>query len=125
MRILGENEEPLSPEEIERQKKLVGDLYRKEKEEREKYLKSTEEERKKIFEEAKEQISDVIDEKSFRISRQKETAAQLKELHPDLEGTAEKIEKSERYIGIALMRVKDEINKPNKIILPWEIGGMK
>ena len=42
MRNLGENEKPLSQEEIEQQKKLVDELYKKEKEEREAYLKSTE-----------------------------------------------------------------------------------
>lgn len=36
-----------------------------------------------------------------------------------------KYEKSEKYMGISLMRVKDELNVPGKIILPWEIAGMK
>jgi len=38
---------------------------------------------------------------------------------------AEKIEKSGRYIGIALMRVKDKINEAGEIILPWKIREMK
>ncbi|MFX0105287.1 MAG: hypothetical protein ACFE75_07340, partial [Candidatus Hodarchaeota archaeon] len=80
---MGENEKQLSSEEIEKQKKLVGELYKKEKEEREAYLKNTEEKRKKSFQDGKEQISDLIDAKAFRIDRKKETTAQLKELNPD------------------------------------------
>ncbi len=38
---------------------------------------------------------------------------------------ANKIAGSKRYIGIALMRVRDDLNTPGKIILPWEIGRMK
>jgi hypothetical protein len=32
---------------------------------------------------------------------------------------------SERYAGIAVMRVKDSINQPGKVILPWEISQLK
>jgi hypothetical protein len=49
VRKLEENEKPLTPEEIETQKKIVDDLYKKEKEEREQYLKSFEVERKAAF----------------------------------------------------------------------------
>ncbi len=38
---------------------------------------------------------------------------------------AENIQKSKRYIGISLMRVKDEVNQPGKIIVPWEIKTLK
>jgi hypothetical protein len=38
---------------------------------------------------------------------------------------AEKIKISDRYIGIAVMRVREELNKPGKIILPWEISDIK
>jgi hypothetical protein len=38
---------------------------------------------------------------------------------------AEKIRTSKQYIGISLMRVRDDLNTPGKIILPWEIAGMK
>ena len=105
MRILGENEKPLTREEIEQQKKLVNGIYKKEKEDRDVYLKNTEEERKKSFEEGKEHISDLIDEKAFRIDRQKETVSQLKELKPDIVGTSEKIEKS---IGEKAFRVEKQ-----------------
>lgn len=36
-----------------------------------------------------------------------------------------KIKNSDRYIGIAVMRVRKELNKPGKIILPWEISKIK
>jgi N-acetylmuramoyl-L-alanine amidase-like protein len=36
-----------------------------------------------------------------------------------------KIKKSNKYIGIAVMRVREELNKPGKIILPWEISTLK
>lgn len=36
-----------------------------------------------------------------------------------------KIQKSDRYIGIAVMRVREELNKPGKVILPWEISEIK
>ena len=36
-----------------------------------------------------------------------------------------KIQNSPRYMGIALMRVKPELNKSGKIILPWEIHNLK
>jgi hypothetical protein len=32
---------------------------------------------------------------------------------------------SERYAGISVMRVNDNINQPGKIILPWEISQLK
>ena len=38
-----------------------------------------------------EKIEKTIEEKAFMIDRQKESAAQLKEIHPDITGTAEKI----------------------------------
>lgn len=38
---------------------------------------------------------------------------------------AEKVAKTERYIGVCFMRVKDKLNKPGAIILPWEIRAMK
>jgi hypothetical protein len=38
---------------------------------------------------------------------------------------ANKINKSDSYIGIAVMRVRDELNKPGKIILPWKISEIK
>lgn len=36
-----------------------------------------------------------------------------------------KIQNSDRYIGIAVMRVREELNKPGTIILPWEISDIK
>jgi hypothetical protein len=38
---------------------------------------------------------------------------------------AERVQNSNRYIGIALMRVKDSLDKPGKIIVPWEIADLK
>jgi len=38
---------------------------------------------------------------------------------------AEKIRNSCRYIGVCFMRVRDKLNKPGKVILPWEIKKMK
>jgi len=32
---------------------------------------------------------------------------------------------SEKYLGIAAMRVNDELNKPGKIILPWKVDDLK
>ena len=37
----------------------------------------------------------------------------------------ERVMPSKSYIGIALMRVKEELNQPGRIILPWEIKGFK
>ncbi|MEN8193045.1 MAG: N-acetylmuramoyl-L-alanine amidase-like domain-containing protein [Bacteroidota bacterium] len=37
----------------------------------------------------------------------------------------EKYQDSKKYIGIALMRVNDDLNKSGKIILPWEISKLK
>jgi len=36
-----------------------------------------------------------------------------------------KIKKSDRYIGISVMRIREELNKPGKVILPWEISEIK
>jgi hypothetical protein len=38
---------------------------------------------------------------------------------------AARIAQSERYIGISLMRVREDLNRPGKIILPWQICGLK
>lgn len=37
----------------------------------------------------------------------------------------EKFKNSKRYIGIAVMRVNEDINKNGKIILPWEISKLR
>jgi hypothetical protein len=37
----------------------------------------------------------------------------------------EKFLDSKKYIGIAIMRVKPELNSPGKVILPWEINELK
>ncbi|VAX24710.1 protein of unknown function DUF1460 [hydrothermal vent metagenome] len=36
-----------------------------------------------------------------------------------------KFQNSKKYIGIALMRVNDDINTPGKIILPWDICSLR
>ncbi|NOX64646.1 MAG: DUF1460 domain-containing protein [Chlorobi bacterium] len=36
-----------------------------------------------------------------------------------------RFQNSKKYIGIALMRVNDDINTPGKIILPWDICSMR
>jgi len=41
------------------------------------------------------------------------------------EDWASKITASPRYLGIAVMRVRDELNRPGKIILPWQIPQLK
>ena len=94
MKKLEENDKPLTPEEIETQKKVVEDLYKKEKEERENYLKSFEVERKAAFEESKELISALISEKSFKREKQRERDLERMELKPDIEQTGEAIEKT-------------------------------
>lgn len=38
---------------------------------------------------------------------------------------AERVMQSKRFIGISLMRVKEELNQPGRIILPWEINQLK
>jgi hypothetical protein len=38
---------------------------------------------------------------------------------------AEKIKNAPRYVGIAVMRVRDELNQAGKIILPWDIAEIK
>ena len=37
----------------------------------------------------------------------------------------EKIEESDRYIGVCFMRVKEELNTAGKVILPWDIPNLK
>lgn len=36
-----------------------------------------------------------------------------------------KINNSNKYLGISLMRVRDELNQAGKIVLPWEIADLK
>ena len=79
------------PETIEEQKKIVDALYKKEKQEREKYLKEIEEERKKAIEESKGKISGSVNEKAFMIDRKREQIAAMKELHPDILTPAKQI----------------------------------
>ncbi|MDX1797538.1 MAG: hypothetical protein R3255_02705, partial [Candidatus Lokiarchaeia archaeon] len=110
---MGENEKPLSQEEIEKQKKIVDELYKKEKEEREIYLKSTEDERKLSFEKGKEQISGSIDEKAFMVEKRRELDETRKGIHADIDGTGAKIEKSigEKAFRIEKKRELDDIRK--------------
>jgi hypothetical protein len=37
----------------------------------------------------------------------------------------ERIQISKRYIGITLMRVREDLNQPGKTIMPWEIIELK
>ena len=72
MSILTDQENIMDKENIEKEKKIVDKLYKKEKEDREKYLKSTEEQRLQSFQESKENISKTIGEKSYLIERKRE-----------------------------------------------------
>jgi hypothetical protein len=38
---------------------------------------------------------------------------------------AESNANSKRYAGITVMRVREELNQPGKIIMPWEIAELK
>jgi hypothetical protein len=38
---------------------------------------------------------------------------------------AEKVQESQRYIGISLMRVREDVNQPGNTIMPWEITELK
>lgn len=38
---------------------------------------------------------------------------------------AERVRESQRYIGISLMRVREDVNHPGKTIMPWEITNLK
>ncbi len=104
MNILEENDKPLTPEEIEKQKKIVDDLYKKKKEETAEYLKIIEKDRIKSFEESKEQISENIEKKAYFIDKKKEKGETLKDIgaHVDIEKTgaiiSESIEKKATLI---------------------------
>jgi hypothetical protein len=37
----------------------------------------------------------------------------------------DKYKGSTKYLGVAVMRVNEELNLPGKIILPWEINKLK
>jgi hypothetical protein len=37
----------------------------------------------------------------------------------------ERYKNSRTYAGLSFMRVKDELNEPGKLILPWEVAGMR
>ena len=108
MRILEENEKSLTPEEIEKQKKIVDDLYKKEREERENYLKSFEEDRKASFEESKTMISPLISEKSFIREKQRERDLERMEIKPEIEKTGEAIEKSVGEKAFMIEKHKEE-----------------
>jgi len=38
---------------------------------------------------------------------------------------AQQVMASKRYLGISLMRVRDDLNQPGKLIMPWEICALK
>ena len=93
---MGEKEIQPTPEEIEEQKKIVENLYSKQKNETEEYLKSTEEQRKKAFEESKSEISKLIANKAFMIDQKKQQEEKLKGIakQVDISKKAENISKS-------------------------------
>ena len=88
-----ENENQSTPEEIEKQKEIVGKLYKKEKEERDEYFKEIEGERKKNYEESKELISGLISEQAFLREKHRQEDLQRMELDPHIETKGEAIEK--------------------------------
>ncbi len=53
------------------------------------------------------------------------SSSKMSTFDSNFEEWAGRISKSGRYIGIAVMRVRDDLNKPGRIILPREVRDMK
>jgi len=43
----------------------------------------------------------------------------------DFDDWATEKQKSTRYLGVSILRIRDDLNQPGKIILPWEIFQMR
>jgi len=53
------------------------------------------------------------------------SSSKMSTFDTDYKEWAGRISKSDRYAGIAVMRVRDDLNKPGRIILPWKIPDIK
>lgn len=53
------------------------------------------------------------------------TTHQMQTIETDYDQWAKEIEVSNRYIGISILRVHDELNQPGQVILPWNIQQLK
>jgi len=67
----------------------------------------------------------LVAEKDGKIVIRESSNSKMTTFDTPYEEWCEKIAGSTKYIGIAVMRVRDDLNQPGKIILPWEITGIK
>ncbi|MHA1148452.1 MAG: hypothetical protein ACTSR8_09415 [Promethearchaeota archaeon] len=104
-----EKEHPLSPEEIEEQKKMIKDLQASSRDNLIDYMKNTQKERKENIEKSKEQISGLIADLSFIREKRREQDYERIELKPDLKTSADLIKTSvgEKAFLIDQKRIKD------------------
>lgn len=63
----------------------------------------------------------MIIEKNDQLIVRESSTSKMSTFDTTFENWAKKIESSNRYIGVSFMRVREELDKSGKIILPWEI----
>lgn len=66
----------------------------------------------------------VAEKDGHRIIRESSTS-KMSTFDTPYQQWTEIIKNSPRYLGIAVMRIRPELNQPGKIILPWEIHNLK
>ncbi len=67
----------------------------------------------------------MIAEKNGKIYIRESSSSKMTTFDTEYDEWVNKTKKSKRYVGLVFMRVKDELDKPGKIILPWEIKDLK
>jgi hypothetical protein len=67
----------------------------------------------------------LVAEKNGQLVIRESSNSKMTTFETPFEEWSGKIMQSPKYIGIAVMRVRDELNQPGKIILPWEISSLK
>lgn len=67
----------------------------------------------------------MIAEKNRQLLIRESSNSRMTTFDTPYEQWAQSIQAKERYIGVCFMRVREELNQPGNIILPWNIGELK
>lgn len=67
----------------------------------------------------------MIAEKNRQLLIRESSNSRMTTFETPYEQWARSIQAKERYIGVCFMRVREELNQPGNIILPWNIGELK
>jgi hypothetical protein len=67
----------------------------------------------------------MVAEKDRRLLIREASTSQMTTIETDYDEWAKEQQNSSRYLGVSVLRIRDDLNQPGKVILPWEIRQLK